>query len=219
MNAETRSVEPVASRSPWNSLELAKLIMAATTPIALFAIGFIVTKQVDRQEKREAATEQAAAEARSRDLARSSKIIDRRIEFWDKLAPKLSQLDRTIDRLLIGEGNVEEVETIFREIDDVFGLYRPYFSPGFAASYEQYRKTIRDFAELAASPTTVKGLVAMDGLMTNCRQYVALRDSAASEVAQATGLVQDRAGPGRTSGVEVECQRRVDRALAKLEGK
>ena len=34
-----------APRSPWNSLEIARLLMAAATPLALFGLGILVSQQ------------------------------------------------------------------------------------------------------------------------------------------------------------------------------
>jgi hypothetical protein len=290
VSGKTSPGEPEASRSPWNSLEVAKIVMSAATPLAVLAIGFLVTQQAARQEKQEKDRQAEAADNRERiaeagrvareaqvrnemaaretearqaaallqrelrdladererqlrregfarekalrdeafrreeavrregmALAQSSKLIERRIEFWDKLAPNLSHVDRAIDRILVGQGTGEDVEGIFREGDDLFGLYRPYFSPKFETQYEQYKHRVRAFVALASRSTTLKTLVVTDGLNSICRGYVGLRNVAAIEVAQTTGLVDVAASAGPSAiKVEDECERRVDNALVKL---
>lgn len=264
--------------------------MSAATPIALFAIGFIVTQQVDRQEKRDKSRQAAAAESRERiaeagrltreaqirneaatretearqaaallqrelrdladererqlrregfdrekalrdeayrreqdvrrqslALAQSSALSERRIEFWDKLAPKFIQIDRVIDRILTGQTNAEELEPIFREIDDLFGLYRPYFTPSFESAYEDYETTIRAFVALPREPgDPLAEMAVTDGVQSICQRYFALRDGAASEVALGTGVAPNATQPRHARRMYAECQRREDVARARF---
>jgi hypothetical protein len=63
--------------SAWNSLEIAKLLVGALTPLLLFALGLIVSRAARRVE---------AAQWSNR------KLIERRIDLHEKMAPKLNDL-------------------------------------------------------------------------------------------------------------------------------
>ena len=281
--AEQTSTDIAALRSPWNSLEIARIVMSAATPLALFALGFLVSQQakheteVENRAKLEreadaaknraeyekqirnerAAREEEAQRAatdlqlRLRDLAdrreaerrregfqhdkalrdeafryeeavrrealqrgESEKINDRRIDFWDRLAPKLGRLDKIIDQVLGSGSGIDDVETIFRESDELFSLYRPYFSTTFEDEYENYKDKLRIFVDMAAKAKgNMLGHAEIDGLLIACNRYLVFRDGAAIEIAQSIGLARNgsvipKAPHHRTA----ECDRRVNRA-------
>ena len=251
----------VQRKSPWNSLEIAKLFMGLGTRLALFGLGFMVSNQAKkeaeakeqtakrelREEKAGADVKRAKSEQEKRDLEtrirreasefqrdlqdralareeslrregfarekalrdeafgreqavrrqalnleRTAKIVEKRIEFWDKLALKLAEVDRAIDDILLKRADMTKINVIFRESDDLFGLYRPYFPPKFVEDYREYKKSTLFFANLVGAPVnTLFGMAAGDGALAACNSYIRLRDSAAFEVASATGLAGD----------------------------
>jgi hypothetical protein len=143
----------------------------------------------------------------------AGKINDRRIEFWDKLAPKLGRLDKVIDQILSSGRGSEEVEVIFRESDDLFGLYRPYFSTQLEDQYEGYKRRLRAFVEMAVrAKGNMLQHAEVDGLEIACNGYLGFRDAAAIEIAQSIGLARNgtdllKSQPDR----QRECERRVQR--------
>jgi ABC-type amino acid transport system permease subunit len=61
----------------WDSLEIAKLAVAALTPIFLFVLGFIVTRATKRVEEAQ---------------WMSHKLIERRLDLFEEMAPLLNDL-------------------------------------------------------------------------------------------------------------------------------
>ncbi|HET6941189.1 MAG TPA: hypothetical protein VFH89_03395 [Sphingomicrobium sp.] len=270
-SSQTTSIGPAGpqhetNRSPWNSLEFAKVVMTLATPLALFFLGMTVSNRQrsdDRklaetaqsalaQEKRENAARQSQAEAdridredriraesaklqhelqdaalaREKDLrdeafrreeavrvqqlelAKTSQLGEKRIEFWEKLAPKLAQIDRAIDDILALKGNMDEVSKLFRECDDLFGLYRPYFSPDFSKDYLSYKEKTRLFVDMLQTSGSLQGMVAHDGALQACNSYIRLRDSAAYEVAKGAGMLKEVSGAPSYDWAYFDCDQR-----------
>jgi hypothetical protein len=65
--------------SPWNSLEVARLIMASGTPLAIFVMGFVLTQQSARQAATREQAERAQAAAEQRRDRAAAAAVDRRI--------------------------------------------------------------------------------------------------------------------------------------------
>lgn len=61
----------------WTSLEIVKLVVAAATPLLVFALGVIVTRAARRLEDAQWA---------------GRKLIERRLELYDEMAPLLNDL-------------------------------------------------------------------------------------------------------------------------------
>jgi len=149
------------------------------------------------------------------ELARFQKLAEKRIEFWEKLAPKLDQIDMVIDNVLLRKQSQEEVLGLFRDCENLFGLYKPYFSPKFVEDYLTYKKWTLDFIKLVNGPV-VLGLAAPDGASAACQNYVNLRNSAAYEVAEATGLLDRASGERSYQSVFVDCEKRSEEVLARV---
>ncbi|HYU95192.1 MAG TPA: hypothetical protein VE989_03415 [Sphingomicrobium sp.] len=175
---------------------------------ALRREGFAREKAMrDEAFRREEAVRQHQLE-----LARVSKLADKRIEFWEKMAPKLDQIDVAIDDVLMKRGKPDQVSKLFRECENLFGLYKPYFSPKFVGDYLTYKQRIQDFIKLVneveAPSGAMYGLRAGDGALAACQSYVTLRDSAAFEVARATGLVDVTSGERSYQWAYINCEER-----------
>jgi hypothetical protein len=66
-----------AATSVWNSLEVVKLLVAALAPISVALLGWFISGQLKRLE----------------DLQwKNRKVVEKRIEIFDRLAPDLNQL-------------------------------------------------------------------------------------------------------------------------------
>lgn len=112
------------SATVWTSLEVAKLIVAGSTPVAVAVIGFWLARIMKRVE-----------------LAqwRNQKVIERRMEVYKDAAPKLNQLlcyftyvgrwkDLTPSRII----------ELKRELDAVIFVDEWLFSPSFMNSYQAF---------------------------------------------------------------------------------
>lgn len=142
------------------------------------------------------------------ELARFQKLAEKRIEFWEKLAPKLDQIDMILDNVFLRKVDPQEVFKLFRECENLFGLYKPYFSPKFVDDYLAYKTWAVQFIDLFSKPVVV-GLVAHDGVLSGCQNYFNLRNSAAYEVAEATGLLDRASGERSYQTVFVDCEKRA----------
>jgi hypothetical protein len=67
----------VAASSGWNSLEVAKLIVSAVTPIVVVGLGVVISRAARRLEHADWA---------------NRTLIERRLELYDKMAPLLNDL-------------------------------------------------------------------------------------------------------------------------------
>jgi hypothetical protein len=114
----------VVSASAWNSLEVAKLVVSALTPIVLFGLGFIVSRAGQRVE-----------------LARWSrqKVIERRLELFNEMGPDLNDLFC----FFLQRGHFRDItppDAIGRKrrLDRIFHSNRPLFSLAFADRYQAF---------------------------------------------------------------------------------
>lgn len=232
-------------KSPWNSLELAKILMAAATPLALFLLGYIVARQnveettardqAARAEtavrERQARTDTALRDRAARDEAyvreralraegferekslrdeafrheaatrqdalqrdRFERLAQKRMEFWEKLSPRLAAIDRHVADAMRPGGQIDRgrIQEIRRDCDDLFILYRPFITPGFRNAYSQYLSNLNDLAELLENPRT-RSMPGFEYLSQAFRShYEGLILYAAQEVASASGFGSHR---------------------------
>jgi hypothetical protein len=155
----------------------------------------------------EAFRREEAVRKQQLDLARISRLAQKQVEFWDKLAPMLSSINREYDRLLLRTGKQANVIEQFREIDELFALYDPYITPAFGDVYERYKGRVKGALGLFDDPGVDLNVTqALVGLEDICLKYSLLRDAAASEIALASGLL-----PRGAHGVKFD-QAHYDRA-------
>jgi hypothetical protein len=110
----------------WNSLEVAKLLVAALTPILLFALGLIVSRAAHRVEDAQWA---------------NRNVIGQRLELFEKMAPKLNDLYCFF--LLVGQfREVTPPEALVRkrDLDRTFYSHAPLFSSEFSEAYLDFMK-------------------------------------------------------------------------------
>jgi hypothetical protein len=109
------------SASTWNSLEIAKLIVAALTPILVAVAGFWINKRLKSVE---------AAQWTQQ------KIVERRIAAYDQLAPGLNQLFCYFS--YVGPWKTMEppsVVALKRTLDECAYVNAPLFDPEFLRRY------------------------------------------------------------------------------------
>jgi hypothetical protein len=115
-----------AEASEWNSLEAVKLLVAFLTPVLLFCLGWRVTQTARRVEEAQWANQ---------------KLIERRLELHQRLAPLLNDLLC----FFTWRGHFRSIDPpqaieIKRELDRIFFANEQLFSEGFAARYKEFVK-------------------------------------------------------------------------------
>lgn len=113
-----------AAPSEWTSLEIVKLLVAFLTPVFLFVLGVMVTRAARRVESAQWA---------------SRKLIERRLELHQKLAPLLNDLLC----FFTWRGHFREIAppraiAIKRELDKTVYANQQLFSEEFAAHYKAF---------------------------------------------------------------------------------
>jgi hypothetical protein len=114
----------VLGASQWTSLEIAKLVVAVLTPVLLFVLGIIVRRAASRVEDAQWG---------------SRKLIERRLELYEEIAPRLNDLFCFFMRV----GHFREVEppkaiAVKRELDRTLHAHAPLFSREFEDSYREF---------------------------------------------------------------------------------
>jgi hypothetical protein len=112
------------SHSPWNSLEVAKLIAAGATPIFILFLGLLVQRVARRIEAVQWA---------------NRKVIEKRLEIYDSIAPLLNDLLCYFAYV----GNWKELTPAQlvaskRLLDRKVHLASPLFSPTFLERYNDF---------------------------------------------------------------------------------
>ena len=111
-------------QSPWNSLEIAKLIASSATPLLILCLGVVIQQAVRRIEAVQWA---------------NRRIVEKRLEVYDTLAPLLNDLLCYFSYV----GNWKEltppqVVAAKRALDKRVHLAAPLFSPGFLGLYNEF---------------------------------------------------------------------------------
>ena len=108
-------------QSVWNSLEIAKLAASLLTPLFLLFVGIWVSRLTERFKVT---------------LWANQKVIEKRIDVYDKIAPMLNDLYCYFSYI----GNWKEITPIQiidikRNLDKTFYIYAALFSPEFQKLY------------------------------------------------------------------------------------
>jgi len=104
-------------QEPWNSLEIAKLCVAGLTPVLLVLLGIVVQRAIKQFEHQQ---------------WRSQKLIEKRIQIYDSLAPQLNLI--FCYYTYVGpwrDVKPPEIVKAKREIDRQVYLAKPLFTPRF----------------------------------------------------------------------------------------
>ena len=111
----------------WSSLEIAKLVVAALIPVAIFSAGLIVAREARKYEERQW-------------VAR--KLFEARLECWDKFGPRLLELNNFF--ALIGgfrEVTPPRALELRHEIDEVAYANVHVLGAGFLERYNSFMHT------------------------------------------------------------------------------
>jgi hypothetical protein len=132
--------------SPWNSLEISKLIVGALTPIA---IGFFTVQtnkalvQETEVRARERHTEETQRQQRERveseERERFAQVVRYRAELWRTISPQMNDLYCYF--LYVGHWKQLAPNDILgkkRELDKQVYSNSPFFSPTFLAKYNAF---------------------------------------------------------------------------------
>lgn len=129
-------MEQMSAAEEWTSLEIAKLVVSALTPIFLFVLGYMVTRAARRVEEAQWA---------------SRKLVERRLELYEEMAPTLNDLFCFF--ALVGhyrEVSPPDAISRKRQLDRTFHAHAPLFTPEFRQRYE-------DFMDVCFLPFTGAG--------------------------------------------------------------
>ena len=105
----------------WNSLEIAKILIGATTPLLVFFFGYQLS--LDDKERTDR-------------IAQFERVTQKRLELWDEIAPDLNAIYSYL--MYVGdwkELDADEVVEKKRQIDQVVYGYQPFFSQEFFEAY------------------------------------------------------------------------------------
>jgi hypothetical protein len=121
----------------WSALEIAKLVVSALTPIIVLGLGVVLTNTVERTARRVEDVQWA-----------NRKVIERRLELYNEMAPRLNDLYAFFMRFgQFDEITPEKALTLKRELDRTFYANEPLFSPDFGRHYKVFikEKCFREF--------------------------------------------------------------------------
>lgn len=105
----------------WNSLEIAKILIGATTPLLVFFFGYQIS--LDDKERTDR-------------IAQFERVTQKRLELWDEIAPDLNDIYSYL--MYVGEWkqlDADQVVAKKRKIDQVVYGYQPFFSQEFFDAY------------------------------------------------------------------------------------
>ena len=110
--------------SPWNSLEVVKIVLAFLTPLLLLGLGFVINRVGRRVEDSQWA---------------NRKLIEQRLEVYDRLAPGLNDLYCFVrvrgDFRAVTPPKAVELK---RGLDKEFHINKFLFSERFSSSYHEF---------------------------------------------------------------------------------
>ena len=138
----------------WNSLEVMKLLVSASIPIVVLAVGAWINQGIraDTAARQEASLKQQQrwenehAEtqfSRSQEAAQGSAVVRERVKLWSELAYDLNDMYAYF--MYVGtwkELNAAEIVAKKRKTDRTVYSFRPFFSDEFFNTYQDFMKTL-----------------------------------------------------------------------------
>ncbi|MEM8670359.1 MAG: hypothetical protein AAGG48_22735 [Planctomycetota bacterium] len=108
----------------WNSLEIVRLIIGLLTPAAMLFIGVWLDRRIKEFEHRQWSNQ---------------KVIEKRLEVFEKITPKLNDLMCYFLRIGIWkEHKPNDIVDMKRDLDKIAYIYAPLFSPEFLQKYNAF---------------------------------------------------------------------------------
>lgn len=113
---------------PWNSLEVAKLLIRFLTPLSVAILGWVISRHLKRL-----------------DLIQwtSQKVIEKRVVVYDSIAPKLNML--LCFFTFVGYWKTispEDVVNAKRDLDKEINIYRHVFDDNVYSTYQAFIHTL-----------------------------------------------------------------------------
>jgi hypothetical protein len=78
--------------STWSSLEIAKLLVGATTPFVVALLGWFISSRITKYQQEQTSQVMALVEQTRHTYWSNQKLIEKRLELYDKMAPLLNKL-------------------------------------------------------------------------------------------------------------------------------
>jgi hypothetical protein len=138
---EPRSASPPTSA--WNSLEIAKLLVGALTPIAIFVFTYwtnqsqtLETEALTTQRQAEESKRQSDDKAQAQANERFAQVVKYRAELWSSISPQMNDLYCYF--LYVGHWkdlDPTEILKTKRSLDKLVYSNSPFFSPDFLIKY------------------------------------------------------------------------------------
>jgi hypothetical protein len=126
----------IAMQNLWNSLEISKLIISASTPIIVAFIGFFLNRNIKQIDKRQ---------------WNNQKIIEKRLQIYDNVVPLLN--DILCYHCYIGswkETSARKIIDYKRLLDKEINVYSPLFPKELMNKYNMLSPRFRTGIERAA---------------------------------------------------------------------
>ena len=115
---------PVVAASPWNSLEVTRLVIAAATPLLVAILGFFITRRLKSLENYQWGQQ---------------RVVEKRLQVFDQIAPLLNRL--LCYFTFVGtwkEYSPPDVLRMKRTLDELVHANAPLFSADFVVKYGQF---------------------------------------------------------------------------------
>jgi hypothetical protein len=112
--------------SPWNSLEIVKIILAFLTPLLLLGLGIVINRAARRVEDAQWA---------------NRKLVEQRLDVYRRLALGFNDLYCFV--MVLGVTPPKAID-LKRKLDKEFHINKFLFSNTFARAYHRFMDRVRD---------------------------------------------------------------------------
>lgn len=123
-----------AIKSPWNSLEIAKLLVSTSTTVAIFVVGYFLQAQQAELDHARSITDRD----RATEIVRFTKFIDKRAELWDAIGPIYAKLNLLVTQPSISPESLAEANRLVAQTNELVVTYQLFFSSEFIVAVEAY---------------------------------------------------------------------------------
>lgn len=114
--------------NPWNSLEIAKIVIGVLTPLSVAVLGFLLSRHLKRFELNQ---------------WKNQKLLEKRIAIYDTVAPQLNQL--LCFYTWIGNWKSITPDAVIqtkRDLDRTFHVYRYLFDEDVYEAFQAFSATL-----------------------------------------------------------------------------
>lgn len=128
-------IQKKIKKTLWNSLEIAKIVVAVLTPLALF----IFTYQVNKTQSLNTDAKENEIRKENQERERFAQVTKQRIQLWAEISPLMNDLYCYF--LYVGhwkEISPEQALLTKRKLDKLIFSNSPFFSPEFLKKYNVF---------------------------------------------------------------------------------